>query len=675
MRNITRRDFIRVSTLATAASIAAACGQPAATPPPAEPTAAPAAKPTIAPIVGPGGSAAHPTAVPTAEPTARFSEAPVLAELVAKGELPPIEERLPENPDVLQPSEMVGKYGGVMRRGFKGVSDRWGPTKLKATNMTWFNLDLTLRPASAESWEINEDASEWTWHLRKGMKWSDGTPHTSADFRWWYDYHVTNTDITPNISTQISTGNPRVLGTMDTPDDFTVIFKFAHPFPLFGFSVIGHANQPYRPGWFMEQYHIDFVEDKAALDAKVKEAGFQSWSEYYNDRDLWYLNPERPTTDPWVATNALSAELFVMERNPYFWQVDPDGQQLPYVDTINHRLFEAPDVFNLWIVNGEIDYQGRHVDIGSYTLYKKSEAKGEYKVVTGITANHDALQLNLTTKEPRLREFFQDRNVRIAISHAINREEINELVYDGMMTPRQYSPIEQSPNYYEKLSNAYIEFDPELANQLLDEAGYSEKDGEGFRKFKDGETISITIEGTAQAGDPTEDSVQLVCKYLADVGIKAAYRYFERSLYTEHYEANEIQAAWWGGDRTVLPLLDPGIFVGTTLDRPWGVAWGKWRSSVGKDVNGEEPPAGHWIWDIWKIADDAALITDEAERNAKFQELLEVWATELPMIGVLGQKPLLVILKDGMRNYLPGYPADDRLKDENLQSPQLLFWE
>ncbi len=159
------------------------------------------------------------------------------------------------------------------------------------------------------------------------------------------------------------------------------------------------------------------------------------------------------------------------------------------------------------------------------------------------------------------------------------------------------------------------------------------------------------------------------------MGIKAAYRYFERSLYTEHYEANEIQAAWWGGDRTVLPLLDPGIFVGTTTDRPWGVAWGKWRSSVGKDVNGEEPPAGHWIWDIWQIADDAALITDEAERNAKFQELLEVWATELPMIGVLGQKPLLVILKDGMRNYLPGYPADDRLKDENLQSPQLLFWE
>ena len=88
------------------------------------------------------------------------------------------------------------------------------------------------------------------------------------------------------------------------------------------------------------------MEDKAALDAKVKEAGFQAWSEYYNDRDLWYLNPERPTTDPWVATNALSAELFVMERNPYFWQVDPDGQQLPYVDTINHRLFEAPDVFN-----------------------------------------------------------------------------------------------------------------------------------------------------------------------------------------------------------------------------------------------------------------------------------------------------------------------------------------
>lgn len=687
MQKLNRREFLRISSLVAAGTVAAACAQPAAPSPaaPAEPTAAaPAAQPTTPGIVGPGGTSSQPTAMPTAaapaEPVAgRYKEAPMLAELVAAGELPPVEERLPENPDVAVAVEMVGKYGGSLRRGFNGVSDRWGPTKFKSTNLTWFNLDLTLRAAQAESWEINDDATEWTWHMRKGIKWSDGTPLTSADFRWWWDYQVNNRDITPATSTQVSTldaNGDRVMGTLETPDDFTVVYKFVSPYPLFGFAVLGHGNQPYRPGWFMQQYHMDLAEDKDALAAAATAAGFNTWADYYNDRDLWYLNPERPTTDPWMAMNPLSEELFIMERNPYFWQVDEEGQQLPYIDTVNHRLFETPDVFNLWIVNGEIDHQARHVNIGNFTLFKENEADGDYRVAIGITANHLALQLNQTTKEPRLREFFQDRNVRIAISHAINREEINELIYDGLLTPRQYSPIEQSPNYYEKLSNAFIEYNPDEANRLLDEAGYTEKDGDGFRTFKDGsgETISFTIEGTAPTGDPQEDAAQLLVGYLAEVGVKATYRYFERSLYTEHYEANEIEAAWWGGDRTVLPLLAPTIFDGTTLDRPWAAAWGRWRNDP-THASAEEPPEGHWIWDIWDAIDRALLEPDEATRNAIFQEALDVWAEELPMIGVLGQMPNLIIVKNGLRNYVDGYPSDDRLKDEYLQDSQMFFWE
>ena len=678
MQKLNRREFLRISSLVAAGTVAAACAQPTPTAEPAapaEPTAAPAAEEPTAPP-----AAEEPTAPPAAEPAAgRYSEAPMLADLVAAGELPPVDERLPENPDVAIAVEMVGKYGGTIRRGFNGVSDRWGPTKFKSTNLTWFNLDLTMKPAQAESWEINDDATEWTLHLRRGLKWSDGTPHTSEDFRWWWDYQVTNSEITPATSTQVSTldadGN-RVMGELETPDDFTVVYKFVSPYPLFGFQVLGHGNQPYRPGWFMEQYHVDLVDDQDALQAAVTAAGFNSWADYYNDRDLWYLNPERPTTDPWMAMNPLSEELFVMERNPYFWQVDEEGKQLPYVDTVNHRLFETPDVLNLWIVNGEIDHQARHVNIGNFTLFKENEASGDYRVAIGITANHLALQLNLTTQEPRLREFFQDRNVRIAISHAINREEINELIYDEQLKPRQYSPIEQSPNFYEKLSNAFIEYDPDTANQLLDEAGYTEKDNEGYRMFKDGsgETISFTIEGTVQTGDPQEDAAQMITGYLAEVGIRAAYRYFERSLYTEHYEANEIEAAFWGGDRTVLPVLTPTIFDATTLDRPWAVAWGKWRSLT-TDPNAEEPPEGHWIWDIWDAIDRSAQEPDEATRNAIFQEALDVWAEELPMIGLLGQQPLLIIVKNGLRNFVDNMPADDRLKDEYLQDSQMLFWE
>ena len=479
----------------------------------------------------------------------------MLAELVAAGELPPVEERLPENPDVAVAVEMVGKYGGSLRRGFNGVSDRWGPTKFKSTNLTWFNLDLTLRAAQAESWEINDDATEWTWHMRKGIKWSDGTPLTSADFRWWWDYQVNNRDITPATSTQVSTldaNGDRVMGTLETPDDFTVVYKFVSPYPLFGFAVLGHGNQPYRPGWFMQQYHMDLVEDKDALAAAATAAGFNTWADYYNDRDLWYLNPERPTTDPWMAKNPLSEELFIMERNPYFWQVDEEGQQLPYIDTVNHRLFETPDVFNLWIVNGEIDHQARHVNIGNFTLFKENEASGDYRVLRGITANHLALQLNQTTKEPRLREFFQDRNVRIAISHAINREEINELIYDDQLTPRQYSPIETSPNFYEKLSNAYIEYDPDEANRLLDEAGYDQRDSEGGACTRMAGRRLFHHRGSTRPVRPARPRPDARALFQRRRELRLPL--CGCLLYTEHYESNAIEAAWviWN-NRSIRP--------------------------------------------------------------------------------------------------------------------------
>ncbi|GAB4522537.1 MAG: ABC transporter substrate-binding protein [Anaerolineae bacterium] len=664
-RQLSRREFLRLSAIVTAGAVSAACAggatpAPEATKAPEQPTPAPEAPKAEAP----------------AAPPSKYKEAPMLAELVAKGELPPVDERLPVNPCVLPLAEgqVIGRFGGTIRRGFRGVSDRWGPTKMQNEGLTWYNADLTVRPNIAESWEINEDATEWTFRLRKGMRWSDGQLLTSADSKWWYEHVVTNETLTPSPPFNFSTGTPRVLAEMEFPDEYTIKFKFAHVNPLFLYKVT--REQPFVPSHYMKQFHIDTTDDPAALEAKTKEAGFETWDQYYTDRNWWYMNPDRPNIGPWVSKNPLSSELFVMERNPYFWQVDPDGNQLPYVDKVTHRLFETPDVFNLWIVNGEIDFQARHVSIGNYTLFKENEEKGDYTVLLGTSANHVALQLNQTTKNPRLREFFQKREVRIAFSLAVNRDEMNELAYDGLLVPRQYSPLSKSPQYYPKLSNAYIEYDPQKANELLDQAGYAERNAEGFRVWPDGsgDVISFVIEGTAEPGSPDEDAAQLVVRYLADVGIKATYKAVERSLYEEHYNANEIEAAWWGGDRTVLPIVAPWIFLGTMIDRPWGVAWGLWRNNP-TDPNAEEPPEGHWIWKIWELWDQIEVEPDEQKRNELFFQILDIWAEELPMIGYLGETPAPVIVKNGFRNYLPGFPIDDTTEDEHLLNTQVYFWE
>ncbi|MBX3010580.1 MAG: ABC transporter substrate-binding protein [Caldilineaceae bacterium] len=660
---VSRRQFIQLSAMTTASIALAACGSsaPAAPAGEAAPTAAPAAEQaTAAPAAAPG----------------QYNEAPMLAELVQAGTLPPVDERLPTNPLVMAVAEQIGTYGGTMRRGFRGVSDRWGPTKLQDRSLAWYDQDLNMQPRLAESWEINEDATQWTFHLREGMKWSDGTPFTTAAVQYWYDNEVQNTDLTEYSSgTNWKTGRNNTLLQLEVLDDYTFTFTFADPNPLFLYKV-GRAA-PFSPGHYMQQFHINLTEDQDALQAKASEAGFESWAQYYTDRGYWYMNPEKPSVGPWISKNALSEEIFVMERNPYFFGVDANGNQLPYIDTVNHRLFDQPDVFNLWITNGEVDFQNRHVAIANFTLFKENEGSGEYQVMVGSSSGHQALQLNLTTKNERLREFFNHRDVRIALSIAVDREDLNELVFDGLFTPRQYSPISSSPQYYEKLSNAHIEYDPEQANALLDAAGYTEKNSDGFRLYPDGsgEEISFIIEGTADVGTPDEDAVQQVVKYFAAVGVKASYKYFERSLYTEHYESNEIEAAWWGGDRTVVPLAAPIIFTGQQPDRPWCAAWSLWKLNGPDDPNAQEPPADHWINTIWSLWDQIAAEPDATTRDELFTQILDIWAEELPMIGYLGEAPALIIAKNGFRNYLPGLPVDDTTGDEHLLQTETYFWE
>lgn len=697
---VTRREFLRVSGLVAAGAGLAACGGEAAAPITVE-TAAPAAEATTAAstaapaaeTAAPAGTAAETgattaaeTAAATAETTAAgagattaaatpttFKEAPMLAELVAAGDLPPVDQRLPKNPVVLDGLAGIGKYGGTIRRGYNGVSDYFGPNKVQQVSLVWYNNDLSIRPDLAESWQVSDDATTYTFKMREGLKWSDGSDLTTENFKWWHENVLSNETLAPLSNSgrgSFSTGTPPVPMEVEFPDATTAVFTFAQPNPLFIYQVT--RAQPFSPIEYMQQFHIDFA-DKAELEAKTKEAGFETWDQLFNDRNRPAILG-RPSVGTWLPTNEFGEQLFVMERNPYFAQVDSEGNQLPYVDRVTHLLFESVDAFGARILAGEIDYQARHVSIGNFTLYKEGEGQGDYQVMLGVTANHEAWQPNQTTKNEKLREFFQNRDVRIALSLAINRQEINDLAFNGTATPRQYSPLAASPQSHPEQANVYIEYDPARANELLDQAGYAAKDAQGMRLWKDGSgPISFTIEGTS-TGDPREDAALTVVRYFTDVGVQCAYKAVERALYTQHYEANEIESAFWGGDRTLLPLVAPIIFIGTQPDRPWSVAWGKWRINP-DDPQAEEPPQDHFIRDLWKLWDQIAVEPDEQKRNELFSQILDIWAVELPMIGILGEIPAPVIVKNGLMGPKPDFPIDDPTKDEHLINTQTLYWD
>ena len=613
--------------------------------------------------------------VATAVPT-KFTEAPMLAKLVAEGKLPPVDERLPVEPCVMVGQEGIGKYGGAIRRCFNGTSDSTGPSKHRDRGLIWFDRNFQMQPRMCKSWAVNADGSEWTFNLRKGLKWSDGHPFTQAALTWWWENDRMNKDIVPsgNPGSNWVSGPKNTPLTMTAPDDYTVIFKFAHPKPLF-INAIGRQH-PFMPGHYMEQFHMAFTKDKTGLEKKYKDGGFNDWQAYYSNRNTWYYNPDRPDIGGWVAKNALSEELFIMERNPYFWAVDEQGQQLPYLDKVTHRLFSSGDVKNMWVINGEIDFQARHMGFADFTLYKESETKGDYKVFVGTSGSHTALNTNHTTKEPKLREFFQNRDVRIALSLAVDRDVLNDILFDGMATPRQYSPISMSAQFYPKLSNVHIEYDPKKANDLLDQAGYDKKGPDGIRLWKDGSgPISFIIEGTDQTGTISEDAVLVVCKYFADVGIKATYSYAERSLYTQHFNANDIESAWWGGDRSVVPLVAPWIWLGRQTDRPWCNAWTFWYNDP-TAPNAEEPPADHFVRKIWDIWDNKLSLEVDAKKQTElFHQILDIWAEELPYPCFLGEQPAPVIVKNGFKGYLPGLPVDDPVGDEHLLNTETYYWE
>jgi len=664
-RKISRREFLRL-TAATAAGVIAvgpdavaslAVGDAAAT------------RSTVESVVGPPASPAG---------TQTYHEAPMLAALVQQGRLPPVDQRLPTNPCVIPVLHQTGKYDNLMNRAFKDVSDRWGPTKMIDHTFVWYDKDLNLTPRLCESWEANADASEWTFHLRQGTRWSDGVEFTTDDVVWWYQNVLTDNRI---FSTPPSwwTAGGQVM-TVQAPDKYTVKMRFSQPNALFIYQVARGSGADFClcPSHYMRRYHIDFTSDPTALEAEAAAAGFGSWGDYYrDDRSCWYLNPDMPEFGPWLAKNKLTENLFVMERNPYYYCVDADDNQLPYVDTVTHNLFSTDAEFTAWVKSGAIDFQARHANFAYYDDYKASELAGGYQVVLGVQANHVAIQLNMTTpSSARLREFFQDARVRKALSLVVNRSYLNTQFYNSLATPRQYSPLSMSPQYYPTLSNAYIAYDVTQANTLLNDAGYTTQDGEGYRLWKDGsgERISFTIEGTAETGSAEGQAVLQVIQYYAAVGVEATYQSVERALYTEHYQNNQIEAAWWGGDRTTLPIATPYIFLGTQLDRPWAVAWGAWRNDP-TDPIAEEPPVGHWIWDIWSKWDEIAVEPNEAQRNALFQDILDIWAEQLPMVGYLGEVPQPVIMKNGLHNYDTGYPCDDQTADEHLLNPETYYWD
>jgi len=581
-----------------------------------------------------------------AEPGTTFREAPMLTERVERGELPPLEERLPAEPMVVEPIHRIGEYGGTWLRMMKGSSDFHAYGRCVYEQMVRWKATpeggIEIGPGLVEEWEYTDGDRTLVLHLRKGLKWSDGHPFSTDDVMFWWEKIAQDRNLSGSI--------PRIWKPDGVPmeltriDSYTVSLKFQRPYPLALKYLAFWGNQwPLvfeRAGFFAPKHYLEkyLPADTAESDM----ASYALFEEKAND-----FNPERPVMSAWKVAKWDPGSHLMGERNPYYWKVDPAGNQLPYLDRVEMEIFLNPEMINFRAVSGVLQMQLRHFNWEDRDLLQEFSEKRDYQIieydVTGIRGIMPNLQY---PGDPVIKELFQDRRFRIALSLAIDRELIDELCYNGAGNFSRMVLHPSAPDYVEvKGLPDYLRYDPERANSLLDEIGLAQRDADGYRIGPDGRTVSLIMELMNTQG-PDMDSVEIVRSNWEAVGLKTALKPEERTLYFQRVTQNGEHMIGVVGAEASFPLLNFARWFATSLWDEWAHHWAKWHVSKGE--RGEEPPPE--VKRLQEIQGILSVTVDKRERQELWKEVIRIHAENMYVIPLVTQGKQIGVLSNRFGN-------------------------
>lgn len=542
--------------------------------------------------------------------TMEFSENPDIAALNGKirgnGNLPPLAERIPSEPLVVVPYDSVGKYGGTLdvlsNATEAGTSDF---LSVRHVNFARYSDDLqTIVPNVAKSWEWNDDFTKLTFHLREGHRWSDGEPFTSADVKFWYDNLMMDTNIFESPKDYVLVGGERM--TVDTPDATTVVFNLPAPKPgLLAHFATSYA-QGFQPKHFLGQFHPDINPDADKLAQSMGfESGYDVIKAYYGNSD-WtdtpsplLAFPDKVAGLPADVVPTLESHIYITDTtegrhlvaNPYFHQVDPTGQQLPYISEQDEVYINDNEVRLLKIVNGEVDYKSQSLQLASAPILLEGQEKGNYSVILRPEITIGAFGFNVTHEDPAKRDVFGNVKFREAMSIAINREELNEVGFFGQGTPQQYIGFSPRPEYVDEKWLTYkTGYDPEAAKAILDELGLKDTDGDGARELPNGDKLVLNLNFSTQgiAGQ----TVELVGQYWADVGIQSVVKEVTPDEYRSAQSSNKLDVSMWRKGQPVAIVLGNNELWVPPFENYFGnrngMLWAEWVDTNGE--KGVEPP-------------------------------------------------------------------------------------
>lgn len=582
--------------------------------------------------------------------THAFNEAPVLTKAVKSGTLPPIENRLPPDPVIVKPFDRAGNYGGVWRRAYTGLSDLVGVRRILYEPLVRWSPEFQVVPNLAEKWEVDEAGKIYTFYLVKGVKWSDGEPFTADDIIFYFDDILFNKELTTAIPNWLSPDGipPKV----EKLDDYTFRIEFPKPYSIF----LQELACPYamelvtKPRHYLKNFHKKYA-DPARLEQLMKERNVATWVKLFHDvsnlRHAMYVSSKFPSLCAWITRIPAPSKRFVLERNPYYWKVDPDGNQLPYIDAVVHELVAEAKTIVLKAIAGEIDMQGRHLgSMQNTVLLLASAGNGNFRLVPKTLSASVGILLapNINHKDPVMRSILSDKRFRIALSHAVNRSEINKIVCRGKGIPRQAAPLKESGYHSASYENAYTDFDLTKANALLDEMGLTTtKDGKRLRP--DGKHLQISLDVVATMPGWV-DTAEIVASNLKKVGIDTEVKSETMELFRQRTQNASHDIALWPGDGGLECLLDPRWYFPFSSESLNAPMYGQWFQSGGS--RGEEPP--YDIKELMQIYDEILRTVSTDRQKELLQKIIESDEKNLWVIGLVQDPPDYYVVSKKMFN-------------------------
>ena len=582
-------------------------------------------------------------------------EAPELAELVKQGKLPPLEQRIPVASDVMvSKMDSVGTYGGDMRFTSYGGDSKWTVGKQTEEPMFRFKLDGSIEPNVAKSYEVSKDCKIYTIHLRKGMKWSDGVPFTAADVAFYYNDMCVPKTFGKSLYDCFYSTNPatgaKTPCKVEAVDDYTVKVTFVDTNATFLESLTNDSKWFFAPKHYYEKLLPKYIGDDAAA-AKAKELGYSDVKAMGKQTGYYYwIIADRPTLRAWVATNNIEDDMFVLKRNPYYWKVDSQGKQLPYIDSMKWIKISDPEQAKLKALAGEVDFE--KMPLSDYQVLKQNAAKGGYELFTWPQTSWayrpTVVHLNQTIKDPNYRKVFQNPDFRQALSICVDRNEVSELVSDGFCEPAQSAVEKGLLGYDASWTSKWTEYNVKKANQLLDKIGLK-KGKDGFRTFADGTPFVLDMQLTdIDDIKNSEKTAELLTKYYGAVGIKTTTKTYSRDLMTEMCNSNShsVLVGPMNAINAFNPALRPNGIIPLGIYAPWAGAYGEWVATKGK--SGVEPTGD--VKQLVALYDKVKAATNYKDMEKYTKQILDLHKKNIWEIGYCSDSPALIYKSKSLQN-------------------------